>query len=73
MAEKLQEMSPDGALAALRERWGSRWEVWYVSTYIKPDRWSARPWRAPIATIQERYPADLDAAIAAADAEAGQP
>jgi hypothetical protein len=65
--QKLSEMSPADALAALKERWGTRWEVWYVNTVVKPDRWGARPWGAPVATVTARSPADLDAGIAQAD------
>jgi hypothetical protein len=63
VGQKLSEMSPADALAALRERWGARWEVWYV----KPDRWSARPWGAPAATVTARSPAGLDAGLAEAE------
>ena len=32
----------DEALAALRERWGSEWEVWVVPLSVGGERWCAR-------------------------------
>ena len=32
----------DEALAALRERWGARWEIWYVPLALSGNTWCAR-------------------------------
>jgi hypothetical protein len=32
----------DEALAALRQRWGTRWEIWYVPLALGGNTWCAR-------------------------------
>ncbi len=37
-------MTPDQHLAALKERFGARWEIWYVPRLYGGPTWCANPW-----------------------------
>jgi hypothetical protein len=59
----------DEALAALRERWGSEWEVWVVPLSVGGERWCARRYGAPLLDVLHAYtPGHLAEYIAEAEA-----
>jgi hypothetical protein len=37
-------VTPDEHLAALKERYGERWEIWVVHNAVGPPTWCANPW-----------------------------
>ncbi len=60
----------DEALAALREQWGSRWEIWVVPLALGGERWCARRHGDPLRdVIHADTPGHLAEYITEAEAE----
>ena len=60
----------DEALAALREQWGARWEIWVVPLALGGERWCARRHGAPLRdVIHAHTPGHLAEYITEAEAE----
>jgi hypothetical protein len=59
-------------LAALRERYGDRWQLWYVRCYSSPDVWCGAPTGSDVSTIRAGSPEELVRAINEAEARSGK-
>lgn len=57
----------DQALATLRQRWGTRWEIWYVPLAIGGTTWCARRHDDHRRLLHGHTPDELEEYLADAD------
>ena len=69
-------MTLDQDLAALKERFGARWGIWYVPLALGGQTWCANPWSKQDDrrnVLHADRPEHLSEYIAEAEAEEGTP